>query len=700
MKKLSFALCTTALIGALTMPQPLEACGPFFQPSYLEDINCYKLHYSRSEALARLIKLCDDLIPTESKLPKGTTTKKAELLDFASAVKEYLADMPQAEQQKLIDAYTNYMNRYWRRECNIEAFPELPDELLEFKLYRFGVDEMHKIENVEKGVFPSWEKLLQLPPEKRRYRTTWVHYMKGNIFKEAKHYQECRKAARAGFVDTPGLGRASYSKEYSLPQSTVVQSLYVWAEACKSDPELNFLTSKEFNTRFITSCSDEDYAAMLLDPLGREIIAVFGDYKRKAFIIAAHNYKFRNADVIAFHYYRSGNTEAASQWLKRIEKPTLLSVYLEARIARINGNITLAVAKLHTWLEMVKKADPADNRNIISRYYPNLGERSPLELDVYGILGNSMVMRRDFVEAAEFFYRAEQMESDIATIAECYLNMDELVKFTEYVSKDAPYNGCGDINPKVNIAKTIRHLTARRAFREGRMDIAKKYMPEWCSKDMENYLQYLAKSKDKKYSADERALALYNAAKIMRFKGMELCGTEIDPDNHRYDGNHYAYHWATRCPQCKFDPIMGTWSFCKKANAGGYYKGYPGFNAVKNYLDVPWYQRWHYRYKACAMALEAAEMAEDVELKALIYYFGGEILRRQSPHEADVFYKRLVRNCHATELGKLADVTRWFPVENIILRKEVRSIKPCPTVAEAKKIMQKAFPAKPQPQSK
>jgi hypothetical protein len=296
------------------------------------------------------------------------------------------------------------------------------------------------------------------------------------------------------------------------------------------------------------------------------------------------------------------------------------------------------------------------------------------------------------VEAAEFFYRAEQMENDIASIAEQYLSMDELIKFTEYVSEDAPYNGCGDINPQVKLAKKIRHLTARRAFRENRMDIAAKYMPEPFRKDLENYLQYMAKSKDKKYSADERALALYNAAKIMRFKGLDLCGTEINPDNHRHEGNFYDYHEVTRCPQCTYDPANGCWKFCKEALSCSPALQ-PGLNAAKNHLDVPWYQRWHYRYKACDMAIEAAAMAKDVELKALIYYFGGEILRKQSPAEADLFYMRLVRSCRNTALGSLAEKTRWFPVDNLVpLRKEVLKADPCKSVTEAKNIMRKTFP--------
>lgn len=669
--------------GTLLMPQNLEACGPFFQPSYLENHAPYWLHIKDKELFQRMLKLCDDLIPARSKLPKGTFTEEAIRLDIAAGVKRYMPALSAAEQQKIVSAYNSFITDHRYRDG---AIPVMPDELQEFKLYREGVAAVYT-RGYNYELPEAWKKLLELPPEKRHFRTTWVYFMMGNITKDAKYYQACRDAARAGFADTAGLARASYINEFRYSVSKV-KKLHIWAEALKNDPQLDLFDDEYLGRMWFLNINEKEFREMLADPLGREFMAVLGYCTRKPFDDLARQYKFRNADIIAFQFYRKGKTAETAEWLSHMEKPTLLSVYLEACLARIDGKLSLAAAKLHTWLEMVKNADPLEGRELVFRRGHEGDE--PLELDVYGILGNTMVMRRDFVEAAEFFYRAEQMESDIATIAERYLSMDELVKFTEYVSKDAPYNGCSDVNPKVEIAQKVRHLTARRAFREGRMDIAQKYIPKELLPYLDMYLRNLAKSKDKNCSGDERALALYNAAKIMRFSGMDLCGTEIEPDNYRFNGDYYAHHEPNKCKKCKYDPVMGRWTLCSQ-QPGGFRSARPGvdgFNAVKDYSTVQWNQRWHYRYNACKMALAAGQMAQDKELKALIYYFGGEILRRQSPAEADVFYKRLVRECADTTLGRLADKEHWFPVDNLgSLRQEITSGKPCASLEAAKNLI-------------
>ena len=241
----------------------------------------------------------------------------------------------------------------------------------------------------------------------------------------------------------------------------------------------------------------------------------------------------------------------------------------------------------------------------------------------------------------------------------------------------------------------IKHLTARRAFREGKFDLAKKYMPEEFKGHLEQYLNYLAVGNNEKLSKDERAIALYNAAKILRYKGMELCGTETAPDNYRYHGNfgYYKIRQSRNCSNCKYDKHLGTWTFCKEhSDINDAWN--PGFLAPKNYMTVPEYQRFHYRYLAAELALKAGELAQDQELRALIHLFGGECLRRTSYREAEIFYKRLVLRSRNTKLGKDADSERWFPYDVVPLRKEIHRIDPLPSLDAVKQLMKEAYPEK------
>ena len=135
---------------------------------------------------------------------------------------------------------------------------------------------------------------------------------------------------------------------------------------------------------------------------------------------------------------------------------------------------------------------------------------------------------------------------------------------------------------------------------------------------------------------------------------------------------------------------MGYWNLCNDHAAMN--KKVPGFNAVKDHRNIPLHLRYHYRYIAGELALKAGDLARDQELRALIFYFGGNIFKKRSNMEADVFYKRLVLNCRKTMLGKLADRVRWFPVLPVI-DDEVSSEKPCKSIEEVRKLMQKAFPS-------
>ena len=118
----------------------------------------------------------------------------------------------------------------------------------------------------------------------------------------------------------------------------------------------------------------------------------------------------------------------------------------------------------------------------------------------------------------------------------------------------------------------------------------------------------------------------------------------------------------------------------------------PGYNYLTpetGRSPVPRNQRFHYRYRAVELAEKAAEMAQDADLRALANLFAGECLRIRTPHKADVFYKRLVRNSPYTAIAKIADKLRWFP-NCPSLRNEFESIAPCKTLDEVKNLLGKA----------
>ena len=663
---LLFTTATTALIA----PAPVEACGPYYPALYNNnDPDPFRVFLIKRRAVLRFLELYPDMLPPSGKFEEGLPTHEAAVKDFRDAVKRYLPKTPEAEQKKMITAFTNFMGT-WSLARDLKDYPELPPELDEFRLYLAGCTEMVLGGSAKEP--ESWLKLLQLPPEKRHYRTVWTHYMLGNYCKADlhTHYKNCRDAVRAGFADTAGLARASYQVEVKFGRDPV-KVVRTALEALQNDPEYRQTGGDFLPWRFINRLTPVQYKALVEDPVCREAMAIL-DGNTERFRYLAAGYKMKNADICAYHAYVSGNLKEAEKFLSQIEKPSLISLFLEAKIARHKGNNPRVIKKLRQWLEMVKTAKLADGAGVLTRedFIADMERINiPLLSDVYGHLGNALLRRRDFVEAAECFYKIDPKWGDLAEILEIFLSLDEAVAFTERFAVP-------DLNKeeKYRCARSVINLVARRALREGREDIARKYMAYHYDQSLLAYLDqmnaFLAKSKDEKLSRDDRAIALLNAAKIMRFKGMELYGTETAPDWHPGEGVSYHYLRISDTTNELLDII----------------------NAPKDYRTVPTDReyRFHYRRKAALMALEAGELAEDKDLKAFIHCFGGEILRNKQPWHADVFYKRMVLQSRGNILSESGDRLRWFPqTMNSMLMKELKSIEPIYSLDEVKDLMKR-----------
>ena len=655
-----------------------SACGPYFPPLYSKGGNPHNMPLDKDAAFKRFIKLHSDLLPKPFEFPVGVESIRAHEQDFADAIKKRLPEIPEYEQKKMVGRYLEYLDfRKKDTTFNGDKWPDFPKELDEFKLYLDGFDELHK--NGELATVPeAWQQLLKLPAERRHYRTAWVHFILGNHFKADchTHYDNCRNAVRAGFADTQGLALRSYTLEIRYGKNPV-QVIRRAAEAELSDSPLRFIDT--IDKHWIKKLSDSEYMAVLNDPLGREFLAIADPSPRFERMIGG--FKLRNADVCAHYAYQAGKMDLARKYIAQLEKPTLLSVYLEAKIARHKGNRHLAVKKLRQWLEMAKNATKEESKALLGTTYVNAKE------DVYGLLGNAMIMRHDFKEAAEYFYHANS-EDDLYLVMERFFTLDEATAFADKL-------------PEGIVRERSYHLIARRAFREKRFDVAEKYLPVEHRKTLKQYLEFIRQSEEKNLSGNEKAIALYNAAKILRFHGMELSGTQLAPDNfpgyygiRRQKFNSCASD-KSKEEKCSYNPALSEWTLCKEHFNGLYYTDenvFPGWNAPENHSTVPLAQRFHYRSKAAQLAYKAAQIAEDDDLRAVICCFGGNCLRSVSPHEADDFYKMLVNECKGSLLSKLADKKRWFPVDDPIIMKEIKHPAPLADLNAVKSIIKTMFP--------
>ena len=90
----------------------------------------------------------------------------------------------------------------------------------------------------------------------------------------------------------------------------------------------------------------------------------------------------------------------------------------------------------------------------------------------------------------------------------------------------------------------LSYLLARRLAREGHLDEARRYMPAALLARFEEYRGLIRRGRDKKRPADSRSLNLWQPARIHRYLGMELFGTETAPDWSYFEGESRAgRHW-------------------------------------------------------------------------------------------------------------------------------------------------------------
>jgi hypothetical protein len=207
------------------------------------------------------------------------------------------------------------------------------------------------------------------------------------------------------------------------------------------------------------------------------------------------------------------------------------------------------------------------------------------------------------------------------------------------------------------------YLLARRFVRDNRWEKAKEYLPvewrrweNWHKKETNPkeilgiYLKNISSAKDSHLPKRERAKKYFEAARLMRKYGIELMGTELDPDWFYFNGGYVPGNYTKRrfgeYSQGEIGLLKGSRDEQKK---------------VLNSLPNP-NKRFHYRYYAAELMWKCAELLPDNDhLLAQALYEGGNFLKLRDPKYADKFYKALVNRCRKLPVGQFADELRWFP---------------------------------------
>ncbi len=570
------------------------------------------------------------------------------------------------------------------------------------------------------GAQKAWERLLARPQAERLYRSTWAAFMLARMqevgappAESAARYQRVRELRAAGCRDGVNLAAASLgwearlalnAKDYAAAARLYYQqgvagpvdgdSLRTVAAAAlgkgtADDPVMIASAHDPFLRRVVTlyvAChrhfgDPEEADSANADP-AQSIDAVWLDTLTKAGVDAVHE-----APAVAWAAYYHGDYATAARWLKLAPADHPLALWLRAKLALRDGKNEEAARGFAQAVHAYPAEPDIDNNVDWASTLADDGRdfrARQFQMD----LGVIQLSRGDFQQALTSLLRSGFWR-DAAYVAERVLTVKELEQYVHdhypqapgareraATKHDAEEAGDSDDAEPVTtesklvaatkpgdttdpVAFSLRYLLARRLARGGRYAEARPFYP---GPLLPKYDEYVAARKLGESGAGagkgKRAEALWRTAKIERYLGMELFGTEAGPDWHVEGGSFQDDDYpSTRAgdsareegranPGSTTEPVV---PFVPPVGAGEKQR------VAKEEVQPP--ERYHYRYTAAELAWKAAALMPDQqEETAKVLATGGHWLESvDAAKAADRFYLALLRRCGKTDLGRAAE---------------------------------------------
>jgi hypothetical protein len=597
-----------------------------------------------------------------------------------------------------------------RRPLNISLNLDstIPEE---FRLYIEGAVAYYNYDF--NNAIELWIKILSLPADERQYRSVWASFMIGKSYISIRNQKQAiiyfiqtRNLANQGFKDSLNLSDESYGW-----QALAELELKDYKSAIK-----NYLQALDANSiswifSDILQLDNKTLKDMVKDDIARQVLASWiishtwdsFSYGKNETIENTIAYRFlkaiedakikgpiKGADRIAWVYYDIGDFVSAKEWLVLSKNNTALSKWINIKLLLRDGKIDESIKALQS---MVESFEVNDEWSLF--YYKN---KQDIVREINEGLGILHLSRDEYKMAFEILLRGAYWEN-IAYVAEKVLTPEELEDILiQYKNIDLPYNedlGYSEFLEEPTLYKSLEYLLARRYARMGNWDKAVKYMPRkfkrwWFPKDdgiryedinlidlTYNLKHYLENAENTRLAPLRRAENYYQAGLLMRKYGMELVGTELEPDwfvfggGFEYDSSLEARFAILTEERDKVFYSKSWWKdeleeMKQRRNrlqtSRGFFDGTEDEEQrVLASMPEP-LRRFHYRYKAADFMWKAAELLPDNDiLKSKALYAGGTYLKIRYPQEADKFYKALIINCPDTDIAKEAKKVGWFP---------------------------------------
>jgi tetratricopeptide (TPR) repeat protein len=517
----------------------------------------------------------------------------------------------------------------------------------------------------------AWNQVLGLPETQRRHRSTWAAFMLGRLAGDddpeeaARCFQLTRELASKGFADSLGLAASSLGWEAlaEIHQGHPDKALVLYQRQSEAGDTTAFNSLSITSSNLLASDEPEALDRVARDPEARSLLTAYvisrasWDAERWLKALKAAGVQDQDGtDRLAWAAYLAGDFEQAAAWLDRAPESSPMARWIRARLLLRDGKLDEARELLAGVARELPKTGMtldeafwfASSEEVIAAPERAAGEEATLRL-----------IRNDFNGALEEFLHAGYW-MDAAYLAEQVLSADEL---KAYVDANAPADpaakqeppsedewepmlaGGYTSPPPERLVRDLRYLLGRRLAREGRRSEAEVYLTGEPRAALESLSAHLSAGRDARRPRSGRAAELFDAACLLRYQGMEVTGTEVEPDWTLFEGSYDpSWYVGDRLERRKnqFIPMSPE----------------EAARIEKNRTEP---RRFHYRYRAADLAWEAAKLLPGGDRKAEMLATAGNWIKYAEPETADRFYKELVRCCRTTDLGQEADDLRWFP---------------------------------------
>lgn len=573
----------------------------------------------------------------------------------------------------------------------------------EFSLYLRGA-AAYRLMDFPKAM-EHWKSLLALPEAERQFRSVWAAYMLGKALMIQSDYsgaiasfQQVRDLVAAGYRDSLGMAPESLGWQANA-ESTLgdtVSAIHHYADMFLNGPvavrNVGYVSLRWECARALDK--PEEHAKLAADPLCRRVMtawAVANSYSnpspRWLEQVASLNLPgpVESGDRLAWAAYDNGDMESAKRWLDLADPQSPYTKWVRSKLLFREGKIDEGLALLRD----VSASFPNKERWTIG-YSPEAAPRDIANAE----LGVLLLGRQDYVNALDCLMRSG-FWMDAAYVAERVLTVEELEAYVTAHAKDEAL--ALPLSPDQyweeegwSRLDSLKALLGRRFARAGQWDKAIEYSPEalkpvaqevkthlaaanapvpapGITESISTFFSGLWGSAPEKPVDRPRAEAFYAAAELVRSQGLDLMGTEVEPDwflfggSFELEGATFARASAAQEDAPTEPAPMEDASSINPNLVAALAASQDEKERVARHAPEP-NIRFHYRYTAADLMWQSAAWLPDNDpatVRAL--YWGGSYLQNRDPQAADKFYKALVWRNLNMPYAREANKKRWFP---------------------------------------